>query len=390
MLNAPFPPWPVFAPDERRAVQSVLVSGRVNYWTGQEGRKFENEYANYTGRNHAVALANGTLALELALRIHDVGPGDEVVTSCWTFIASASCAAMLGAKPVLADVEADSLNISARTIEGVCTPRTRAVVCVHLAGRPCEMDSIMALAEERGLAVIEDCAQAHGAAYRDRPVGSIGHAGAFSFCQDKIMTTGGEGGMLVVDDEEMWKRAWAYKDHGKSWDAVHGTHKPGFRWLHESFGTNWRMTEMQASIGRVQLGKLDQWVGARRSNADILTQGFRKLSGLEVFEVPDHIKHAYYKYYVRIASQALKSGWDRDRVMNRIVELGVPCYAGICPEIYREKAFTKAGFGPAGPLPAAHDLGGRVLMFLVHPTLGGRDMEKTIDIVGRVMAEAVR
>src|SRR5690606_10824692 len=253
MLNTPFPPWPSFTTEEADAVREVILSNKVNYWTGQECRKFEQEFAAWTGCRHAVALSNGTLALDAALKALGIGPGDEVIVTPRTFLASVSCVINAGAKPVFAEVDRDSQNITASTIQAVLTERTRAVICVHLAGWPCDMDPIMALADERGLYVIEDCAQAHGAHYKGRPVGSIGHIGAWSFCQDKIMTTGGEGGMTTTNDQRLWSKMWSLKDHGKSWDALYKQqHPPGFRWLHESFGTNWRMMEMQAAIGRIQ------------------------------------------------------------------------------------------------------------------------------------------
>ena len=346
MLNSPFSPWPVFEADEQEAALRPLVTGQVNYWTGQEGCQFEKEFASYVGRQHGIALANGTLALELALVAAGIGPGHEVITTCRTFIASASAIAMRGATPVVCDVDPVSQNMTAESIRAVCTQRTKAVICVHLAGWPCDMDPILQLAAEKGLWVIEDCAQAHGAQYRGRPVGSLGHMGAFSFCQDKIMTTGGEGGMLVLDDMKLWKRAWAFKDHGKSWDAVYERdHPPGFRWLHETFGTNWRMTEMQAAIGRVHLSKLDRWVARRREHAARLTEAFRELPGLRVTEPEDDFFHAYYKYYVFVRPEELAPGWDRDRIMQEVSGRGVPCMSGICPEIYREKAFSYGGQG---------------------------------------------
>jgi len=389
MLNTKFSPWPVFEPDEIAAATKPLTSGRVNYWTGQEGRNFEKEYAAYTGRSHAIALANGSLAIELALCALGVGPGDEVITTARTFIASASSAVMRGAVPVIADVDPISQVITAATIRAVLTPRTKVIICVHLAGWPCDMDAIMALAKEKGIYVIEDCAQAHGARYKGKPVGSLGDLAAFSFCQDKIMTTGGEGGMLVLDDETLWKKAWAFKDHGKSWDAVYERdHAPGFRWLHESFGTNWRMTEMQAAIGRVQLGKLDGWVAQRRAHAARLTQCFAKIPALRVTLPGDEIFHSYYKYYVFVRPEMLKDGWNRDRIMNEVMGRGVPCFSGSCSEIYREKAFTDAGYGPQGRLPVAKELGETSLMFLVHPTLTDEEMEKTCAVVQEVMGEA--
>jgi dTDP-4-amino-4,6-dideoxygalactose transaminase len=383
--------WPHYAEDEIAAVTAVLRSGKVNYWTGEECRAFEREYAQATRRRHGVALANGTLALELALLAFDIGPGDEVITATRTYVASASCAVMRGAVPVLADVDADSQCVTAETLRAALTPRTRAIVAVHLAGWPCPMDEIMALAAERNLIVVEDCAQAHGATWRGAPVGSFGHAAAFSFCQDKIITTGGEGGMLVLDDEEAWKRAWAYKDIGRSFDAVyHRKHAPGFRWLTESFGTNWRLTEMQAAIGRLQLAKLPGWTETRRRNAQMLTDGFAGLRALRVPQVPAHVGHACYKFYAFVRPEELAAGWSRDRVMTELNERGIPCTVGSCSEIHREKAFTDRGWGPKQPLPVARALGDTSLMFMVHPTLPREALQATVDTLRQVAALATR
>ncbi|HMX17117.1 MAG TPA: DegT/DnrJ/EryC1/StrS family aminotransferase [Rhodocyclaceae bacterium] len=388
--RAPFAPWPHFDEDEVAAAAAVLRSGRVNYWTGEECRRFEDEFAAYLGCRHAISLANGTAALELALHALGLAPGDEVIVPSRTFIASASCAVRFGAVPVVADVDPDSGNMTAETIRAVLGPRTRAVVAVHLAGWPCDMDPIMALAAEHGLYVVEDCAQAHGARYKDRPVGTIGHAGAYSFCQDKIMTTGGEGGLLVSDDTGLWRRAWAYKDHGKDWDAVFNrVHPPGFRWLHESFGTNWRMTEMQAAIGRRQLAKLEGWRQRRAGNAETLLERLGRVPGLRMPRPGPGFRHAWYKFYAYVDPASLCPGWDRDRVAAAINAEGIPCMAGSCSEIYREQAFVAAGFGPSRPYPAARLLGDTSLMFLVHPTLDEGDMRDAAAAVARVMAAAV-
>jgi dTDP-4-amino-4,6-dideoxygalactose transaminase len=389
--TTPFRPWPHFEDDEIQAAMVPLKSGNVNYWTGDEGRRFEREFVAFVGCEHAVAVANGTVALELALHALGVGPGDEVVVPSRTFIASASCAVMRGATPVMADVDPVSQNLTAETAAAVLTPRTKAIIAVHLAGWPCEMDPILELAREKGLFVIEDCAQAHWATYKGRPVGSFGDAAAFSFCQDKIMTTGGEGGMLTTNRREVWERAWSYKDHGKIYAAVyHREHPPGFRWLHESFGTNWRMTEMQAAIGRVQLWKLPRWVEVRRRNAAVLVEGLSRLPALRVTVPPDDVGHTYYKYYVFVRPEALKSGWDRDRVMAAVNAEGIPCFSGSCSEIYLEKAFTDRGWGPANRLPVARELGETSLMFLVHPTLSEDDMEDTVRAVEKVLRVAAR
>ena len=409
MLNTPFPAWPSFTTEEADAVRDVVLSNKVNYWTGTECRDFEREFAQWVGVPHAVALSNGTLALDVALKALGIGPGDEVVVTPRTFLASVSCVVNAGAVPVFADVDADSGNITAETIRAVLSPRTRGVICVHLAGWPCDMDPIMALAAEHGLKVIEDCAQAHGARYKGRSVGSIGHVGAWSFCQDKIMTTGGEGGMVTTNDEALWRAMWAYKDHGKSYEAVYERqHPPGFRWLHESFGTNWRMLEMQAVIGRIQLRRMEQWTAQRAANAEALAYALAPFAGGDgPVRVPrfgcalscrgrgtgqpgcsQACQHAHYKFYAYVRPENLAPGWTRDRIVQAFMDRGVPCYQGSCSEVYLEKAFEGTGWRPEGRLPVARELGETSLMWLVHPTLRPEDIKRTQAVMAEVLDAA--
>lgn len=370
-------------------MRDVILSNKVNYWTGQECREFEREFAAWSGTRHAIALTNGTVALDLAFKVLNIGSGDEVIVTSRTFLASVSSIVNAGATPVFADVDQDSQNITADSISAVLSPRTRAIVCVHLAGWPCDMDPIMALAEKHSLKVIEDCAQAHGAKYKGRPVGSIGHIGAWSFCQDKIMTTGGEGGMVTTNDHDLWAAMWAYKDHGKSWEAVYERdHAPGFRWVHESFGTNWRMLEAQGVLGRIQLKRMPEWQESRLSNARKIWDTAARLKGLRVPSTPEDILHAAYKCYVFVKPDTLKAGWDRDRILNEISSRGVPCFSGSCSEVYLEKAFDNTPWRPEQRLKVAKELGETSLMFLVHPTLTGDEIEKTCQVLRDVMEEA--
>jgi len=382
-------PWPHFTRDEIETVAGVLESGKVNYWTGDHGRLFEKEYGESIGTKYAVAVANGTVALELALYAIGIGPGDEVVVTSRSFIASASCVVMRGAIPVFADVDADSQNMSADSIARVLSSRTRAIIVVHLAGWPCDMDSITALAHQHGLKIVEDCAQAHGGTYKGQSVGSMGTISAFSFCQDKILTTGGEGGLVCTNDEELWNRAWSFKDHGKSFAAVYKhVHAPGYRLLHESFGTNWRLTEMQSALGRVLLRKLPERVARRRENAALLNSALSRIVSLRVTIPPDEIGHAYYKYFIFVRPENLKTDWSRDRIMEAINAEGVPCFAGY-REMYLEKAFP-AEWKPSQPLSIAQQLGETGLLFLVHSTLSDADMFDTCRAVEKVMEEATR
>lgn len=384
-------PWPVYEDDEVAAVDAVLRSGKVNYWTGSVSRDFEKDYAAYVGVPHAIAVANGTVALDLAWIALGIGQGDEVVVTARTFLASVSSIVLAGATPVFADIDPDSQNITPDTIRAVLTPRTRAILCVHLAGWPCDMDGILALAQEKGLRVIEDCAQAHGARYKGKPVGSLGDIAAFSFCQDKIMSTGGEGGLVTCRDDALWSRMWSFKDHGKSFDAVYNRpHPPGFRWLHESFGTNWRITEMQAAIGRRQLAKLDDWVARRRANMAALFAELGDLEALRIPQAPADIFHAAYRAYAFVRPEKLKDGWSRDRIMAEVAARGVPCMSGSCSEVYREKAFDGTGLRPAAPLPVAQELGETSLAFLVHHTLTPADLRTVGHHVREVILTATR
>ena len=395
MLNTQFQPWPSFTQEEADAVSQVLLSNKVNYWTGQECRQFETEFAKWADSKYAIAMGNGTLALDVALQALDIGAGDEVIVTPRTFIASISSVVNAGATPIFADVDEATGNITPESIATVLTAKTRAIVCVHLAGWPCDMDGIMALADRHNLYVIEDCAQAHGARYKGRSVGSIGHIGAWSFCQDKVMTTGGEGGMVTTNDEQLWRKMWAYKDHGKSYAAVYETqHPPGYRWLHECFGTNWRMTEMQAVLGRIQLTRMPEWTAKRTANAQAILDACTKWEGKGYLSVPRleestqfaDSTHAYYKLYVYVQSDNLTEKWSRDRIIEEINDLGVPCFSGSASEVYLEKAFDNTGLRPESRLPVAKQLGETSLMFLVHPTLTEEEIKQTVQVIDSVFA----
>ncbi|MDY6482950.1 DegT/DnrJ/EryC1/StrS aminotransferase family protein [Acinetobacter faecalis] len=388
MLNTAFEPWPSFTQAEADAVSKVLLSNKVNYWTGQECREFEKEFAQFAGTKYAVAVANGTVSLDVALKALGVGAGDDVIVTSRTFLASASSIVTAGANPIFADVELDSQNISRRTIEAVLTPKTKAIICVHLAGWMCDMDPIMQLAEEKGIFVIEDCAQAHGAMYKGQPAGSIGHIGAWSFCQDKIMTTGGEGGMVTTNDETLWKKMWSYKDHGKNYDSIYNKqHPPGFRWLHDSFGTNWRMMEMQAVIGRLQLVEMPEWTAKRNANMARIQSAFENSPYFTVAKPSADYVHAAYKCYVQVNTDALPEAWSRDRIMAEISALNVPCFSGSCSEVYLENAFDGTNWRPEKPLKNAKALGETSLMFLVHPTLSEDSIQKTVNAIQQVIAQ---
>lgn len=389
MLNTAFSPWPSYSEEEAKLIQAILLSNKVNYWTGSECKLFEQEFASWVGVNYAISLTNGTVALEIALKAINLNPEDEVIVTCRTFLASASAIVTTGGIPVFADVDENSQNITADSIRKHVTPRTKAIICVHLAGWPCDMDPIMDIAKEHNIYVIEDCAQAHGAKYKGKSVGSIGHIGTWSFCQDKIMTTGGEGGMITTNDSKLWSTMWALKDHGKSYNAIYKErYKPGFRWIHNSFGSNGRMTEMQAGIGRYQLKQMPAWHTKRLQNAKKIWQTASNLRGLRVPIIPEDITHAAYKCYIFVKPEELALNWNRDRIVSSINEQNVPCYQGTCPEVYLEKAFDDTAWRPKDRLKIAANLGQTSMMFLVHPTLSTKEIEKTCTILQDVMQQA--
>lgn len=380
--------WPNFPEDEQQAVLDVLKSGKVNYWTGEEGRLFEKEFAEYLGVKYAIAVSNGTVALELCLRALDIGEGDEVIVTSRTFLASASAVINCGATPVFADVDLDSQNITVQTIDAVRTDKTKAIIAVHLAGWPCDMPEIMTYAKENNLKVVEDCAQAHGAGINGIKAGAFGDISAFSFCQDKIMTTGGEGGMVVTNDKLLWKKAWSYKDHGKCYDAVYNTdHSPGYRWLHTSFGTNFRMTEMQAVIGRIQLRKLDMWLNKRNENANIIRRQLSKLPFLRIPAPSHNYRHAYYKFYAFV-KEGTSNARGRDYLMNIFNEEGIPCFSGSCSEVYLESCFLGHPSKPKERLKNAKLLGEKSLMFLCDHTINAQELEvKLGGAVDRILGD---
>lgn len=384
-------PWPQFDPDQIDAASRVLASGKVNSWTGQHTTAFVQEFARWCGTAHAIAMANGSLALSAAYLAIGLEKGDELITTPRTFIATASSAVLLGAKPMFADVDIDSGAITAATIEPLISPRTKAIAVVHLGGWPADMPAILELARANNIALIEDCAQAHGARIHGQSVGSFGDVAAWSFCQDKILTTAGEGGMVTTNRDDLWDAMWAFKDHGKTHEAVFGReHPPGFRWLHERFGSNFRLTELQSAIGRVQLQRLPDWTAVRTRNAMLLAEALADCSAVRVPLPPEGLTHAWYKFYAFVKKDALAEGWSRDRILNEIAAIGFPALSGSCSEIYLERCFQEAGLAPEERLTTARELGDTSLMFLVHPTITPEQMAAYADVVRSVVKRACR
>lgn len=384
-------PWPVFDQEQIDAAVRVLQSGKVNYWTGTEGREFEKEFAEWAESKKAIAVSNGTVSIELIAQGLGLAPGDEVITTPRTFIASSSALVIHGIRPVMADVDLDTGNITPETVAAKITNKTRAILPVHLGGWPCDMEGFQQLADQKKLHIIEDCAQAHGAKIKGRSVGSFGIANSWSFCQDKIITTGGEGGMVTTDDEDLWAKMWSLKDHGKDYDTVYNRqHPPGFRWLHERWGTNWRLTEVQSAIGRIQLKRMAQWHEERKKNALILAS---RLQDLDAFRIPlpsDDITHAWYRLYIYVRPESLKDGWSRDRIASECGAKGLPLVVGSCSEIYLEKCFAKCHLAPEERLPNAQELGETSIALLVHPGLSEERLHWVADTIRETALQAVR
>jgi dTDP-4-amino-4,6-dideoxygalactose transaminase len=379
--------WPLYEEDEIAAVANVLRSGRVNsLHHGEHCKAFEAAFAHLCCMPFAISLANGTVALELALRALGVGPGDEVIVPARSFFASASCIVAVGATPIFADIDPISQGLEQQSVRQMLSSRTRAVLCVHLGGWPCDVQQLKSICDEKGLFLIEDCAQAHGATINGQPVGSFGDASAFSFCTDKIISTGGEGGMLLLRDEGAYERAWSFKDHGKCRSMVEaGSGGSHFRWLHTGFGTNFRMTEMQAAIGLCQLAKLPRWLDARKRNAAAVREALRGISGALVDDPPASISPAYYRFYARIDTRVIGEPGARDAIAAAISSRGPVCGSGSCPEIYREKAFDGTEFAPKRQLSNAHALGECSLVFQCDHTLGADESAE----IGSIAADVI-
>jgi dTDP-4-amino-4,6-dideoxygalactose transaminase len=382
--------WPTYADDEIDAVVAVLRSGKVNQWTGPDVFAFEDAMSSRFGLGKGIALSNGSVALELALRALRIGPGDEVIVSPRSFVASAFCAMLVGATPVFADVDPDSGNITPESVARVATDRTRAVIPVHLAGWPADIPGIASVLSGRDIAIIEDCAQAHGAEIDGRSVGSFGHVAAFSFCQDKIISTGGEGGFTSFRDEMLWDWAWSFKDHGKNHRKVQEPGAPGqFRWLHDQVGTNWRLTGPQAAIGLKQLEKLDEWREARTRNAAVWLDA---LGGIPRLRAPlpggNSVRHAFYKLYFYIEGGSDEEAAEkRAAILERSAAAGLRVFSGSCSEMYLEEAFAAL---PRPDCPVAHSLGERSLMVEVHPTLRQDLLQLRAEQLAEICREVLR
>jgi dTDP-4-amino-4,6-dideoxygalactose transaminase len=358
--------WPVMSTKMTDSVTEVLKSGKLNQWNNPTVKDFETKFAKYMNCNYAVAVFNGTVALELCIKTLKLKEGDEIIVTPRTFLASASCCAWYGITPVFVDVDMNSQNITLETIKLSITEKTKAIILVHLAGWPCDLEEICNYGREKGIYIIEDCAQAHGAKYNGKSVGTWGDINAWSFCQDKIITTGGEGGMVTTNCPHLYKLAWSLKDHGKGFDTVYNKeHPPGFRWLHENIGTNWRMMPMQAVIGSHALDELYDWVKHRRKIGAIYNDTLKDCAGVRITLPPENVYHAYYKYYFFIEPAKFKV--SRDDLICKINIQNIFCQVGSCSEVYKEEALKQ--YAPKDELPVTQNLFKTALLLLCDPCI---------------------
>jgi perosamine synthetase len=375
---APFPPWPALDEADVEAVAEVLVSGRLTQLTGPAVGEFEAAFAAWHGVRECVATSSGTSAIHCALAALGAGPGDEVIVPAHTFIASATPVLHAGATPVFADVDERTFCISPESAAERITERTRAIVAVHLNGHPADLDALLAIAQARGIAVIEDAAQAHGALYKGRKVGTLGALGCFSFWEDKIVTTGGEGGAVITDDPALAEKMRRFRHHGEG--PVEGERA----YYHLDLGYNYRMTSLQAATGLVQFRRLEEYLAARRRNAAYLSERLGELGPVEPPFVADYATHSYYKYICRLQPEAKI---DTTRFVAAVAAEGLPISRRYPTPLPRQPVFRDRGLGEAD-CPVASRLAGELFTLLVHPTLTTADLDDYVTAVRKVLASA--
>lgn len=382
--------WPSYSSREAQIVSDVLRSNEVNYLFGNNGKKFEDKFLKEVGVKYALALANGTLAIDIALRAMRVQPKDEVLVTSRSFIATASSISLLGAIPVWCDVDLNSQNISIDEIKKNITKKTRGIICVHFAGFPCDMIEITKFAKLNKLFVIEDCAQAHGAKIKNKSVGSFGDISTWSFCNDKIMSLGGEGGMITTNNQSLYKFCKSFNNHGKNFVKINSMSKNirSFPYIHDSIGSNYRLTEMQSALGLYQLQKLNNWNKLRSRNAHIFMNAIKDLPIAKCPNIPKEIRHAWYKLYITLQPKQIKKNHNRDTILKKLNLNGVDSTFGGCGEIYREKAFVNIQQGCSTRLKNARFLESNSIMILIHPTISEKEAIRRSKILREALISA--
>ena len=407
VFKGQFPGWPTFNEKVYDKITDILKSGKVNYWTGKVGMEFEKKWAEWLGVKNAISVANGTCALHTALASLGVGPGDEVICTSYSFIASSFCALQAGALPVFVDVGTDHL-IDPAKIEEAITERTKAIVVVHLYGMVADMDPIMEIAKKHNLFVVEDCAQCFGGVYKGKKACTIGNVGCFSFCQSKHFTTGGEGGMVVTNDEDLAWECRSFRDHGYDVKAkLNLLEMEGKQlYIHRRVGFNFRMTEMQSMIGLCELERFESWnLPNRIRNGKMLIAQLKDHPLIKYCPVDtEERQNSFWWAPFVIDTDKLKDGVDTKQFIAAIAAEGVPVYSVLWPEMYKEQAYVdKNGFGTAKyPFndPKARDIDyskfnckmanwmtDRTISFFTHPVYTEEHTQAMIDAFKKV-AEA--
>ncbi len=343
--------WPQFSEKAVKSVEKVLRSGKVNYWTGPMGMEFEKKFADWQGSKYAISVATGTAALHVALSALGIGPGDEVIVPSYTFIATSFSVVQSGAIPRFADVNIEDHCISVESAEKLVNKRTKAIIPVHLYGNVCDMDPIMAFAKKHDLYVIEDNAEAFGGSYKGRKTGTIGHMSTCSFCQNKTFTTGGEGGMVTTDDEELAWTARSFRDHG--YDVKERLNllemEQKLPYIHNIVGWNYRMTEMQSAIGLAELERMDDWnLPARKRNSYIIIDALKDLPQVKYLPV-DTPERQNGWYTMAVSLDIDNMNCDIMQFVKAATAEGAPVWKVFWPQCHSEKAFQEhRAFGKSG------------------------------------------
>lgn len=394
--------YPYYPPTLISKVSQTLNSGKINYWTGNEGIIFEKEFSNYVNNKYSIAVSNGSVALEIALKALNLKKNDKIIVTPRSFIISASCVHNLNLKPVFADVDING-NLSIEGIKKSYTKSIKAIILVHLNGLPCDLDPIIKFAKKFKIKIVEDCSQAHGAIYKRKPIGSFGDVATWSFCQDKIISTGGEGGMISTNNKKIWKKCWSLKDHGKNYYSVfYKKHKLGFKWLHDNFGSNYRMTEVQAVIGRYQLKYLNSQIKIRNIIATKIIEALKifwkkynliqeinfKCSGCKLKNLKkkcNDCRHSFYRlnFFVNINRR------EKLYLLNRLQNRNVNCNEGPCPEIYKEKIFKKLKFFSKKRLINTKHLGRKSIAYHINPYATSNKLNYDIKILNKELIKYI-
>ena len=391
----------MYTKEQIQSVSNILRKNKTNYWTGNECKLFEEEFSKYIGNKYSIAVSNGSVALELSLKALNLKKGDKVIVSPRSFIISASCVLNMGLKPIFADVDING-NLDIDGISKSYNKNVKAIIVVHLNGLSCDLDPILKFTKKNKIYLIEDCSQAHGAVYKGKFVGSFGDVATWSFCQDKIISTGGEGGMISTNDKKIWEQIWSYKDHGKNYQSVFfKKHKEGFRWLHDGLGSNYRMTEMQATLGRHQLKQLDNQIKKRNKIANLYIENLKefmhkkhvlkkldfKCSTCPSKKIENEkcnlCRHAFYRLNLFINPKIV----NQIKLITELDKNNVTARVGSCPEIYREQIFKKLKIYPKKRLINAKLLGEISLQFGINPKKSINLIKKEIHTIKKVFSK---